>query len=465
MTRQSHDPFVFPDDSRWNDARQAWNLAADLRPAVVALPSSVEDVVAAVNYAVERDLRDRRPGHGSRRPGRTARSTAPSCSTCARCAASRSTPRSRRARVEAGALWEEVVGPADRARPHGVARLVPERRRRRLLARRRHRLDRAQARPLGRERARRRDRHGGRRARARRPDAEHRPLLGPARRRRRPRRRRRVEIALYPVDELVAGMMIWPWERSAGGAHALRRVGGDRTEVVSASARMLQIPPLPDIPEELRGRQIVVIDGAVLGTEAEANEILAAVPRARARDRHVRDRPGRVADPAAHGSRAADARHRRRRHGRRPRRRRDRRDGRRRPALAPTRRSSSSSSGSSAARSASEGPARARSALSTARSRSSRLGVPMGPEVGGGDRGRIDALKQALAPWSRGKPYLNFAEQAGRDRRRGRRRGLRPARGDQGVGRSRRSVSAPRTGSRRRRRRRGGRDRRLGSPR
>ena len=44
---------------------------------------------------------------------------------------------------------------------------------------------------------------------------------------------------------------------------------------VSASARMLQIPPLPDIPEFLRGRQIVVIDGAVLGTEEEANEILA----------------------------------------------------------------------------------------------------------------------------------------------------------------------------------------------
>ena len=38
---------------------------------------------------------------------------------------------------------------------------------------------------------------------------------------------------------------------------------------------MLQIPPLPEIPEFIRGRQIVVIDGAVLGTEDEANEILA----------------------------------------------------------------------------------------------------------------------------------------------------------------------------------------------
>ena len=37
-------------------------------------------------------------------------------------------------------------------------------------------------------------------------------------------------------------------------------------------------------------------------------------------------------------------------------------------------------------------------------------GVPMGPEVAEAIEARIDALKQALAPWSRGKPYLNFAE-------------------------------------------------------
>ncbi len=44
---------------------------------------------------------------------------------------------------------------------------------------------------------------------------------------------------------------------------------------VTASARLLQIPPLPDIPEAFRGRRLVVIDGAVLGTEQDAAEILA----------------------------------------------------------------------------------------------------------------------------------------------------------------------------------------------
>jgi hypothetical protein len=38
------------------------------------------------------------------------------------------------------------------------------------------------------------------------------------------------------------------------------------------------------------------------------------------------------------------------------------------------------------------------------------VGVPMTPEIGEAIESRIEALMQALAPWSRGNPYLNFAE-------------------------------------------------------
>jgi FAD/FMN-containing dehydrogenase len=48
--------FIFPDDVRWDDARRALSLAPNQRPAAVARPASVEDVVAAVTYARERDL-------------------------------------------------------------------------------------------------------------------------------------------------------------------------------------------------------------------------------------------------------------------------------------------------------------------------------------------------------------------------------------------------------------------------
>ncbi len=40
------------------------------------------------------------------------------------------------------------------------------------------------------------------------------------------------------------------------------------------------------------------------------------------------------------------------------------------------------------------------------------LGVPMGPGAGEAIESRIEAIKGALAPWSRGKTYLNFAEKS-----------------------------------------------------
>jgi FAD/FMN-containing dehydrogenase len=40
-----------PDDSGWDEARQAWNLAADQRPGAVAFVESAEDVAKVVRFA------------------------------------------------------------------------------------------------------------------------------------------------------------------------------------------------------------------------------------------------------------------------------------------------------------------------------------------------------------------------------------------------------------------------------
>src|SRR3954465_2067928 len=42
--------FVSPEDSSWDDARLAWNLAVDQRPAAVAIPQTVEDIVEVVRH-------------------------------------------------------------------------------------------------------------------------------------------------------------------------------------------------------------------------------------------------------------------------------------------------------------------------------------------------------------------------------------------------------------------------------
>ena len=66
---------IGPDDPSWDEARRAWNLAVDQRPAAVVLPESVVDVVATVAFAHEHGLRiaPQGTGHGAARARRPLR--------------------------------------------------------------------------------------------------------------------------------------------------------------------------------------------------------------------------------------------------------------------------------------------------------------------------------------------------------------------------------------------------------
>src|SRR3954454_23923035 len=55
---------VLRGDPNWDEARQAWNLAVDQRPAAVALPETAGDVVAVVQFARESGLRVAPQGTG-----------------------------------------------------------------------------------------------------------------------------------------------------------------------------------------------------------------------------------------------------------------------------------------------------------------------------------------------------------------------------------------------------------------
>src|SRR4029078_12185796 len=57
LSAQMRGRVVTSSDSDWDAARQVFNLATDLRPAAVALPQDVRDVVAAVEYAHDNGLR------------------------------------------------------------------------------------------------------------------------------------------------------------------------------------------------------------------------------------------------------------------------------------------------------------------------------------------------------------------------------------------------------------------------
>src|SRR5262249_4384030 len=83
-----------------------------------------------------------------------------------------------------------------------------------------------------------------------------------------------LEFELYPTGELYAGMFAWPWERTADVLHAWREWVSGVPDELSTLARVLQLPPLPAIPEPVRGRQLVVIEAAYLGAERAAGELL-----------------------------------------------------------------------------------------------------------------------------------------------------------------------------------------------
>jgi FAD/FMN-containing dehydrogenase len=264
---------VSPSDSGYDEARLAWNLAADQRPAAVAFPENESDVAFAMAYAREAGLRVSVQGTGHN-PMPLGAMTDSVLIRTNRMRRVEIDPVARRARVQAGAIWSDVAGPAN---GHGLAAL-------------------AGSSPdvgvvgyslgggigyLGRK-------HGiqtnsvtaielvtpdGDHVRT---DAEHDPDLfwalrggggnfGVV---------TAIEFSLYPVSSLYGGWLIWPWEDSQ---RVLERwVDWTRTapDEITSMARIMQLPPIPEVPEMLRGRQIVVVSAAYLGSKEDGEWLL-----------------------------------------------------------------------------------------------------------------------------------------------------------------------------------------------
>jgi FAD binding domain/Berberine and berberine like len=84
-----------------------------------------------------------------------------------------------------------------------------------------------------------------------------------------------LELELYPVRELYAGVLFWPQERAAEVLKAWQEWTRDLPEEMTSLGRLLNVPPLEEIPESVRGRSFVVIEAAWLGDEASGSQHLA----------------------------------------------------------------------------------------------------------------------------------------------------------------------------------------------
>lgn len=83
-----------------------------------------------------------------------------------------------------------------------------------------------------------------------------------------------LEVELLPYADIYAGMLLWPRDRAPEVVRAWAAWTRDLPESVTTSLRVMSFPPLPDLPPFLSGRQIVVVDGAVLEDDDRAAELL-----------------------------------------------------------------------------------------------------------------------------------------------------------------------------------------------
>jgi FAD/FMN-containing dehydrogenase len=83
-----------------------------------------------------------------------------------------------------------------------------------------------------------------------------------------------VEVELVPYAHVVAGMMLWDRSRAGDVMRVWRDLTVDAPESVTTSLRVMSFPPLPDLPPFLAGRDVVVVDGALLESDERASELL-----------------------------------------------------------------------------------------------------------------------------------------------------------------------------------------------
>ena len=315
---------LMPGDPGWDDARRAWNLAVDQHPAAVALPESAHDVAAAVRFAREHGLRvaAQGTGHNARPLGSLDDTVLVKTARMRRVTID---PAARIARAEAGAVWHEVV---EAAAEHGLAALAGSSpdvgvvgytigggiswlgRAYGLAANNVEAIEVVTA--------------DGRLVRA---DACTEPDLfwalrggggsfGVV---------TAIELRLFPITEVYAGLLWWPAEAAAEVLQAWRDLTqSDPPEEFTSAAAVMRFPAIPDVPGHLRGRSFAIIDRHPPGRPGRGRRAARAAAGPGAGHRHGPDDPGGRTPAAAHGPRPPGPQRGRLAHARQPARRGDR---------------------------------------------------------------------------------------------------------------------------------------------
>jgi hypothetical protein len=84
-----------------------------------------------------------------------------------------------------------------------------------------------------------------------------------------------IELELVALTEAYAGALLWPMARATEVAHAYREWIRDAPESVTSSLRLMHFPPLPQLPDALRGRAMVQLTLAYVGAPRNGEALTA----------------------------------------------------------------------------------------------------------------------------------------------------------------------------------------------
>jgi FAD/FMN-containing dehydrogenase len=261
-----------PGDPDWDQARLAWNLAADQRPSAVAFVESAEDVARTVRFAAENDLRvaAQGTGHGAVALGPLEETILVKTE---RMRGIEVDPDAQTARVEAGVLVLEL---SQTAQAHGLSSMPGSSPdvgvtgfslggglswlgRRYGFA-----CNRVRAIELI-----------GADGEPRTVDGETDPDLFWA---------LRggggdyavvtaLHLQLVPISDVYAGALLYPAALGAEGVRVYRDWAANVSDDVTSVVRFIRPPDLPDVPEPLRNTPLLTIDGASIGSQAEGEAV------------------------------------------------------------------------------------------------------------------------------------------------------------------------------------------------
>ena len=264
---------ILPSDPEWDAARSAWNLAADQHPVAVVFAESADDVVAVVDYARRRGLHVATQGTGHFAATLHSLEDTILIRTC-RMRGLEIDPVTQTARAEAGVLWEEVFLAAAEHGLAGLAGSSPDvgvvgytlgggmgwlARRYGLAANSVTAVELVTA--------------DGEPVRA---DRDNEPELfwairggggsfGIV---------TAIEFTLYPVPEVYAGVLFFPVERASEVLKAWREWVDATPNEVTSVGRLMSFPPIPQIPEPLRGTSFVLVEATYIGDEADGAALI-----------------------------------------------------------------------------------------------------------------------------------------------------------------------------------------------